>query len=61
MTDPGEVQLSELAKKMLSTPAKKREDSKLGKPRESQQESRAECADEESRQLAGFFIKEEAW
>jgi hypothetical protein len=33
MTDPGEVLLSKLAKKVLSAPPKKREDSKLGKPR----------------------------
>lgn len=33
MTDPNEVQVSKLAKKMLSTPPKKHEDSKLGKPR----------------------------
>jgi hypothetical protein len=29
MTDPDEVQVSKLAKKMLSTPPKKREDSNL--------------------------------
>jgi hypothetical protein len=33
MTDPDEAQLSKLAKKMLATPHKKREDSKLGKLR----------------------------
>jgi hypothetical protein len=33
MADPDEVQLSKLAKKMLAMPHKKREDSKLGKPR----------------------------
>jgi hypothetical protein len=33
MTDPEEVQLGKLAKKMLAMPPKKRKDSKLGKPR----------------------------
>jgi len=33
MTDPDELQVRKLAKKMLSTPPKKREDSQLGKPR----------------------------
>jgi hypothetical protein len=33
MTDPDEVQLGKLAKRMLAMPPKKREDSKLGKPR----------------------------
>ncbi len=30
MTDPGEIHLGKLAKKTLSTPPKKHEDSKLG-------------------------------
>jgi hypothetical protein len=33
MTDPDEVQLGKLAKKMLAMPPNKRKDSKLGKPR----------------------------
>src|ERR1700732_1319158 len=33
MTDADEVQLGKLAKRMLAMPPKKREDSKLGKPR----------------------------
>jgi hypothetical protein len=32
-TDPDELQLGKLAKRMLAMPPKKREDSKLGKPR----------------------------
>ena len=32
-TDPDELQLGKLAKKMLAMPPKKREDSKFGKPR----------------------------
>jgi hypothetical protein len=31
MTDPDEAQLSKLAKKMLATPHKKRDESKVGK------------------------------
>ena len=33
MNDPEEVQLGKLAKRVLAMPPKKREDSKLGKPR----------------------------
>jgi hypothetical protein len=33
MTDPDEAQPSKLAKKMLSMPPKKHEDSKVGKPK----------------------------
>jgi len=33
MTDPDEAELSQLARKMLATPPKKREDAKFGKPK----------------------------
>jgi hypothetical protein len=40
MSDPDEVQLGKLAKRMLSMPPKKREDSKLGKPRNPSQKQK---------------------
>jgi hypothetical protein len=40
MADPDEVQLSKLAKKMLAMPPKKREESKLGKPRNPSQKQK---------------------
>jgi hypothetical protein len=40
MTDPDEVQLGKLAKKMLAMPPKKREESKLGKPRNPSQKQK---------------------
>jgi hypothetical protein len=37
MTDPEEIKLSKLARRVLAMPPKKREDSKLGKPRNTSQ------------------------
>src|ERR1700730_3955885 len=44
MADPDEVQLDKLAKKMLAMPPKKREDSKLGKPRNPSQKQKERAA-----------------
>jgi hypothetical protein len=52
MTDPDEVQLSKLAKKMLAMPPKKRADSKLGKPR-----TRPVCAVDDAGAMIVYDVK----